>query len=400
MTTTIHGGAMSLNTTHATVQTTTRQGGMFDLTFAFHEQYMFIVYAILTPIICVIGLCGNGLGLFVVWHDFKHQKPSVYRYMFALMIFDNVYLVVGVTLGAVTILQEFNWDLANVLLVHLTYGTGYLDSLIYHTTSVLLIVMSLERLNALLRPLSFNQSWLCRYPIRIVCLTFVVLAIAILPFPLSFEIVPWKYFNRSAIFLQVKPEFLEFYIHYSFGETILSCLYPVVMLILNIAVLIAYGQYVHRRRAHFATASTIDSQQLKVTLLVLWVTVLYTLLAAPKIFLQTLIFIDSNYDFSGKYWLTFYFLTSTGDLFARLNSANDFFIYILVSGRYRKLLSAMFDKCCLRKRTYRSFSDIFSHSANHFNSGNPTENSTKIIETSAIENQESVTKRHELSREI
>ena len=56
---------------------------------------------------------------------------------------------------------------------------------------------------------------------------------------------------------------------------------------------------------------------------------------------------------------TFFFLTFTGDLFARINSANDFFIYVLVSRRYRNILYRIVMKYVACSKKYKNLNDIF-----------------------------------------
>ena len=86
---------------------------------------------------------------------------------------------------------------------------------------------------------------------------------------------------------------------------------------------------------------------------------LYVLLSIPKLMLQTLFFMDNQYNFDGAYVQTFYFFTFTGDLFARINSANDFFIYVLVSRRYRNILYRIVMKYVACSKKYKNLNDIF-----------------------------------------
>lgn len=339
---------------------------IIEVSVDFFNIYTFVGNVIVTPVICILGLCCNGLGLFVLWNDCKYQKQSVYRYMFALMAFDNVYLLVGLVLGITSMIQTVDWFLANWILMHMVFVTGYFDVVIYHTSSILLMVMALERLNALVRPFHVKQSWLSKYPIKIICTIFGIIAVSVVPFPLSFEIVEITFMNATFYNLQTKPEFDKFYERYSLVETLVSSLYPFLMLIINVAIPITYCRVLHRRRLDLPHISSNDVQQFKITMMILWIAIMYILLAVPKILLQTLIFIDRNYDFDGYYSLTFYFLTFTGDILARLNAANDFFIYVLVSERYRRIIRLIFCRRCTGDEYYNSMSDIFRHASTKF----------------------------------
>lgn len=343
-----------------------RERGAFEIPIDFFEQYAFVGNMIVTPIICFVGLCGNGLGAYVLWKDCRHQKLSVYRYMLALMIFDNFYLLLGLASSAFSVVMYYDWYLGNRIITYFSFAAGYLDLVLYHTSSILLTVMALERLNALVRPFTVRHHCLSKYPLKIIVTVFIISVLYIIPYPFSFEVIRFDSpQNNTILYLQIKPDIAEFYDKYSFGETLISCCYPIVMLIINIAIPIAYRRVLRRRKMDLPNMSSQETQQLKVTLMILWIAVLYVLLAVPKIFLQTLIFVDSDYDFDGKYNLTFYFFVFTGDIMARLNAANDFFVYVFVSERYRKILRYMFCRRCVSTDQYINFSDIFRPSSQH-----------------------------------
>ena len=339
---------------------TQRSRATFEIDEEFYNIYVRVVNVILTPIVCILGLSGNGLGLFVLWNDSKYHKQSIYRYMLALMAFDNAFLCVSLFLSMITIIRMYDWFLANAISIHMLYVTASLDMIIYHTTSALLVVMSLERLNALLRPLNVKQMWLNRFPRRIIAAIVILIITFVLPFPIGVEIITRPKDNRTSYYFQSRPNFFAFHIMLSTVETVISCFYPVLMLIFNMSIPIAYCRYLQKRRDNLPDISTSDTQQRRITLMVLWVTGLYMLLAIPKVFLQIIIFfVDIEYDHGGKYSRTFYFFSITGNFFARISSANDFLVYVLVSERYRKLISIIFARCWSKSDEYKQLSDIF-----------------------------------------
>ena len=331
--------------------------------FALHQDvfnlYAIIVNAICTPIVAIFGLCLNGVGIFVLWNDLKFNKQSIYRYMLALMVFDNIYLIVGLILGTVSIINEFDFDLANILFMHGSYLTGYLDMVIYHASSAILVVMASERFKALVWPLAFKQSCLARYPWTIIISIFVLGILFASPFPLSFDVITINRGNKTILGIRRKEELIDFYDWYNLIETLVSGVYPIVMVFLNFAIPIAYCRVMNKRRALRSNNTQQDSQQLKVTIMVILIAMLYVLLSIPKLMLQTLFFMDNQYNFDGAYVQTFYFFTFTGDLFARINSANDFFIYVLVSRRYRNILYRIVMKYVACSKKYKNLNDIF-----------------------------------------
>lgn len=330
---------------------------IFTITPDFYRQYFFIGNVIVSPVICILGICGNIVGLKVLWKDIQSSKQSTYRYMFALMIFDNAILFTGLVIGIVSVIEYINWFLANRIFTHNAFVAGYIDFVSYHCSSLLLIVMSLERLKALIRPLEVRLSWLYSYPKQIIVIIFITSAITNLPFPFLFEVITSRGANNSTYFnLRIKPDLMQFYEKYSFVETVVGCFYPILLLVLNIAIPVTYCWIMRQRRLKFPSACPHRNRQMKVTMLVLWISVMYVLHSLPKLFLQTLIFIDHDYDFNGAFYLHFFTLTFTSDILARLNAANDFLIYFLVSERYRLILLNLCCKCCISEERQRTFS--------------------------------------------
>jgi len=364
----------------------------FEIDEDMYEIYAKIINVVLTPALCIAGLCGNGLGLYVFLKDSKYQTQSIYRYMLALLAFDNAYLIAGCFFGIVSIIKVYDWYLANAILIHMLYVTATLDMIVYHTTSALLVVMSLERLNALLRPLTVKQTWLNRFPHKIIVLIFLICVAFVLPFPIGVEIITRLKDNQTAYYFQSRPVFLALHRKLHLVETVISCFYPIVLLIINIAIPLSYCRYLKLRGAQLPHVSTNESKQRRITLMVLWVTGLYMLLAIPKVFLQVIIFfVDIEYDHDGKYRRTFYFFTVIGDFFARVNAANDFLIYVLVSDRYRKLLSIMCSRWWIRSDDNTNISDIFRH-ASHNVTRTRSERESQTTKISVIDCSESVLK--------
>ena len=385
-----HANETSINTTLGVALI--QPQATFEIGEEFYNTYAKIVNTILTPLVCVFGICGNGLGTFILWNDMKYQKQSIYRYMLALMMFDNACLLAGLLFGITMFIEIYDWFLANALLMHMIFVTGTLDMIVYHTTSSLLVVMSLERLNALLRPLTYKQTWVNRFPLRIIVVIFVVCFTFALPFPLGVELITLPKDNRTAYYFRSRPEILSFHRNLSSVETVISCFYPVLMLIFNITIPISYWHYLKQKRTRVRETSSNDTQQRRITLMVLWVMGFYLLLSVPKVFLQIIIFfVDIEYDHDGKFNRTFFFFTSTGDFFARVNAANDFLLYVLVSERYRKILSMIWSSWCSKSEGKVCLRDIFRN-ASHEVGRSKSEKDSQSTKISIIDSSGSVAK--------
>lgn len=334
------------------IYTENGDNGMFGITQEFSHAYEYVVNVYINSVVCVLGLLGNTLGVHVLRKDLKN-RTSTYRYMLALMLVDNVALVLGIVNSILTIIGLYDIYLHNFITNHLPFVSAFVDSTSFHGSSIILLIMSLERLNALIRPFKVKQSWFSNYPDKTIILIFIIIIVFLLPFPFSFEVLSFtNHENRTVYILRTKPSHINFYNIYNFAETLITCVYPVVLLFINIAIPIVYRHVVQKRKSELRTSSNVN-QQLRITLVVLWLAISYTMFLIPEIFLQCLIYLDYNYQSDGKYAPTFYFFLYTGDLLHRLNAANDFYIYILISERERKIIRYMFCKQCVSEEDLR-----------------------------------------------
>lgn len=353
---------------------TTQSGdsGMLGVTREFANNYSFVIHVYINSAVCFLGLFSNTLGVYVVTKDYKYNRTSIYQYMIVLMLVDNLYLFVEISRILESIARVFDFYLHNYISNNAPMVVAFIDMTAFHLSSIVLVLMALERLNALVRPFTVKQSWFARYPRQIILVVFVIVVIYFLPYPFCFEVLRYtNQENRTVYLLQTKTDLVNFYGKYSFAETIVTCVYPVVLLIINIAVPVILRRVVQKRKSELRT-SLHETRQLKIAVIVLWIAFLYTLFSIPKIISQCLTYLDYDYQFDGKYAATFNFLLATGDLFQVLNSANDFFIYILISKRDRRLLRQMFCRKCNQRTgstTYLSQQNAGLTVGNSYSSG-------------------------------
>lgn len=351
------------NTSKAYINTTTEGDfGIFGITREFYTLYKLIINLGVTPVVCLFGLCGNSVGIFVLRIDPKSRSLSVYPYMFALMVFDSALLLLGLLIAIGTYIEYFEPRLGMCVLSYFAFAAGYVDFLTYHSSSVILIVMSVERVYALVRPFTVKQFLLAKYQTQIIFVVFVFYALFLLPIPFCFEVLTTKTVVKNetvtSCLLKTKPSLVDFHDRYNTAETIISCVYPFVVLIINIAIPIAYSRALQQRAKAFPNVpvSSQNNQHFKVTMVVLWIAVMYVLLSSPRLIKHTLALINRDYNSQGRYKDTFYTLLFTTDVLKRVNAANDFLIYILVSKRYRKIFLLRFCKW----HTFASMSESFS----------------------------------------
>lgn len=332
--------------------------GAFEVSLDLYFKFGFYSNNIASPIIIFIGLFGNVIGFYIMLYDKQWKTMSIYVYMLALFIIDILYLLQSLIICTFTIIETFDWALANRFMVPFSFAGGFIDFFTFHVGSLFLFIMSIERLHALVSPFTFKQSKLSNFPFRIIFGVVIAFFLLILPYPFCFYTEEFlDFYNNTFLLILTKPEMSEFNKHYGFVESILSLIYPIIMLLVNFAIVIAFRRFQLRRQVNLKNSSE-NNQQLKITIMVVCVTTLYVLLSVPKVFIQILTFVDDNYNFYGMYSPTFYFYMSLGDLFARLNAANDFIIYVLVSKRLRRLIRIRFCKSCISEQELKDWSEF------------------------------------------
>lgn len=306
-----------------------------------YKQFEYIVNIILTPVICIIGLFGSSLGLYILMKDNKKKQLTIYTYLLTLLMLDLVYLLFGIIVSFTEIVKLVDFSYANYAFRYFQIYRGYIDIVLNHVITAMIVIMSLERLLSFICPYDVKDLCLNKYPRTIVLITFLISAAYLTPFIFSFGVFSYQNAANQTVYdTKLTRKWFEFLDTFSFIETIiLHFVGPSLILSLNISIYIANSRFIRQRSADLKSAQS-DNSQRKITLVVLAVGGLYLILTLPNLFVQTLVFIDDDYSFYGKFELTFLLFINLGDLLARINASADFFVYILVSKRYRAILSS------------------------------------------------------------
>ena len=311
-------------------------------------RFSLIVNAILTPIICVVGLIINGLGIGVLWRNTKQQRMSVYQYLCALTIMDVLFLATGVVRASPGILIYFDAHLSNYIETHMKLGIVYLDMIFSYTSSAMIVVMSFDRLVALVRPLHVKSTFLAKYPLCVIFLSFLFNTVFLLPLPINSEVVMFQDRNRSEYLFRFKPYTKGFMNVFVLIQSIVHNFVPITCLIFtSIAIPLQHYRIIQNRKEGLNKKTTsVANKQMKITWVVVIIAFLYVLLSAPTFVIKVLQFVNPDYGFEGKYRMVLWFTVDLNNLFSYINAANDFFIYIIVSNQYRDIFKTQYCMCC------------------------------------------------------
>lgn len=319
---------------------------LLDISKETLDSLRYFADVVISPIVYVLGIIGNSVGLCVLGRDKANRQMTVYVYLLALLAFDLLFLLVSMLDSVVAIIRLYDNPMSVKLLVAIGNPCGYMDFLFNHVSVYLLIIMSIERLMVFVNPMGRQNSFLSKYPYRVVFIGFLVFALYLLPFPISLQYVEINTPQNKTAYRIIRREGFE-NVH-KIGSiielTVLQLLAPAIVFVVNTLILIFYSRFLKKRATTLQTDKKGAKNQRKITIVVVVACCMYFLLSMPNTFIQVLRLVDREYSFDGRYRLTYSFFFLLGDLFARINAAVDFFLYILVSTQFRRIFREMIFK--------------------------------------------------------
>ena len=309
-----------------------------------YEYYYHLFYSFVIPSICLCGFIGNFMAVAVLWHTAKQFKQSIYIYMCALTIFDTVYMVISLVRSVPAIIKNFDRKLSNYLYNHSLAVLVFFDVTIVDSSVFMLILMSFERLVAIRNPLRVKDTLIAKKPFWFIIGSFIFIVCIVVPLPFCMEVIETVNNDNQTQYQTVgKASMAEFIANYTIIQTILLNYVPfVAILALNIAIPIQYSVSVRNQSAAISAFNNSADNQLRIMATVFVVTMMYTLLALPQMFIETLSVFDDKFSIHGSEKYMFWLLADITNILANLNMAIDFIIYIMMSKVYRQRFKTMF----------------------------------------------------------
>ena len=306
------------------------------------RKFSDVTKSFVNPILSIIGFAGNSLGVGVLWYQAKQQKLSVFWYLCALTIMDIVFLGSGIINGIHSVVKPFDLELSKYLVANFRLGLTYVDNILLHSARFVVVVMSCERLISVAKPLHVKDTWLAKYPLRIILLCLFFNTLFSLPFLINGKVIK-LYVKNTTEYVFTFRNYDTFMTHFWVVEAIVHSFIPTVILVgINIAIPVKFYKAAANRATLSIASSVASSQQKKITATVMTVTVMNILLSIPILVVKFLQFVNPDFNMHGKYRLVFWFLADLSKCLAYVNAANDFIIYFLVSNNYRAVFRKMY----------------------------------------------------------
>lgn len=323
-----------------------------------YQQFSDIANDIFTPILCSVGLIANVFSLSVLYRASRMEKLTIHVYLCFLTLLDSTFLFVGLIRSIPKVMNRFDKYLANDIEQHANLGFIYFDMVLTYTTGTLIVVMSVERLLALIRPFSLKDSWLTKYPKIIVALCVCSNAAFLSPFPINFEVASFQNFeNQTEYYLRYKKYAAEFMDRYMIAHTVINNYIPATILLCSTTRMLIFFWTFRQRALTLRKHASHGRRQIKISVAVLCITIFYFLFSIPDIFIKTRPYFNADYSFSGKERWSFWMWSDLSNIFSYMSAANDFIIYILVSDHYRRIFMNLHCPCVGQSETVYRVSD-------------------------------------------
>ena len=340
---------LQMGTTHISNYTAitdnTERGPFIFFSGDFIRTFDIIINAIITPFVCVIGIVLNSVGLSLLRRDSNTNSQSFQFHMLCLLFVQTATLLLGLLRSVPVIIETYDYYLGHNIQTHWQPWVVYLDKLLNHMSTFILLAMSIERLCLLVKPFTFKEYLLTRRPKTTVFIASCVSAVYLIPFAVCLQVK--SFFNTNNITeytLTSAPPCTTYLVYVLYVETfLLRFLSPVLVLICNIAIAIAFHRVVNTKQPMSHNSASRENQLTRLTSVLLTIMILYLLLAMPDLFIQMLSFVHTEYDFDGKYKNVFFFFINLSNLFMNVNAGCAAIVYILASKRIWVIFRT---RCC------------------------------------------------------
>ena len=311
----------------------------------FLQTYDLITNVIITPIVCVVGVVLNGVGLHLLRQDSNTNSQSFQFHMLTLLIVQTATLIFGFLRSVPDIIETYDFNVGNYIDVQMRLYVVYIDKVLNHMSTCILLAMSIERLCLLVKPFTFKEYLITKRPKLTISVASLIGAAYLIPFVFCFEVEPIiNAENITTYRVATIPHCRECITYVLYVETfMLRLISPALVLILNIAIPIAYYRVLKTQKPFFDKGASREHNLKRLTAVLLAIMLLYLLLSVPDLLAQILSFAHSEYSFDGKYRNVYYFFINLSNLFMNVNAGCAAIVYICASKRIWVLFKT---RCC------------------------------------------------------
>ena len=311
------------------------------------ELASFVIYQILTPVVCVIGIVGNLMSLVVINKTKDRQAFS--NYLKALTTTDTLILFSGLARFTCSVLSTHIPASSSRIKAYCEYivNNGFAYTFL-NLSSSLIAVMSIERLVAVVFPFNIKGFLFEKYSKGTITGVVIIQLIFCLPSVIWTEVVAAQNNQTNTTFYYVTytpwAKDLSFRRYFSIILIIVNLFLPIIAVtVANIAICITLKRHKKTNVANATRSTEREAEERRITITLAAISVFYFFTVIPRLVLY--VYTVSTPDIITIRRREKYFYDTVQDALVWvicLNAANDFIIYILASKRFRQLFQKQF----------------------------------------------------------
>ncbi|KAL4228110.1 hypothetical protein ACF0H5_013545 [Mactra antiquata] len=336
------------------------------------------------PIITLIGVIGSILSLIVLFQkNLRNSTTSIV--LIGLAFSDLAFLVTNMIRKSSCIIRSHDANLANEINATTFFYMFYLKTSFSRVSTLIVLLISVERLVAVAFPLSVKTVVTKGRMIASVVLCYVITfgMLAVLPPQYTYKYIRGKAYIWQTKFALENAKSLKVYNEYFLPITFR---YIPVLVVLGINIVIVY---LIKGSKRFRESSTKQDprkkdEQRKITRMLLVVSLIYLICLLPGNILLFCSSVIDGFQFFGTYRNLFNVLSDLCLLFEIINSSVNFIIYMFLNRNFYETYVGLF--CCKgRIRTYSNKKEAYKDKTGSSDGTQSTDPSRSTTESTCKE---------------
>lgn len=336
------------------------------------------------PVITIIGVIGSILSLIVLFQK-KLRNSTTTIVLIGLAFSDMLFLVTNFIRKSSCIIRAYDEPLADEINATTFYYMFYLKTAFSRVSTLLVVLISVERLIAVAFPLKVKQIVTKQRMLAAVLFLYVLVfgSLAGLPPQYTYIYIRGKPYISQTKFATENAESLKIYNEY-FLPIAFRYIPVMIVLILNIGIILIISQSTRFQKSASSQDSKRKEEQRKITRMLLSVAIIFLICLLPGDLLLLCSAIIDGLEFFGIYHNLFLVLSDLCLLFEMVNSSLNFITYMVLNRNFFETYVKLFC-CCLNTLRLRSAASSGSQRTRGTKESNLSDNTKKEVKEIGVD---------------
>ena len=315
---------------------------------AMSDDITYCLQCIVFPILTSFGLLGNGLSLIVLLQK-KIRNSTTSIVLIGLAVSDVCFLVTNMARKSTCIIRQYDKLAADTFNAVSFGGLFYTKTAFSRVSTLLVVMISVERLIAVAFPLQV-RSLVTKTRMIVAVIACYIIPFAFcagLPPQYTYTFIRGRPYISQTDFAKENVDSLKIYNEY-FLVISLRYIPVIVVIILNTLIIILF-----KRSRRFQTKNTGSSERelarqredRKLTRMLLTVAIIFLICLLPGDAVLLIAGINTKFSFFGTYHNFFLAISDLSLLFEIINSSINFIIYMVLNKLFFETYKSLFFGC-------------------------------------------------------